>query len=207
LGAGAGDALAESAESTADWLGESADSGLGSAAGSRSSDCASDVVAWPVPAGLSAASSDVAVSSVTAAAVSLAGLRSLRATAVALTAPTSSVRKTSIRALSSSRHGEGWQDPHVPSYRVSLAVGILRPGVDPAVVLPAVADAARGLTTVEASDVGVVRGRARVTVRFVADDDAAAHRVADAVRDRVDALAATSDHRLTRRWGNRWYAA
>lgn len=95
----------------------------------------------------------------------------------------------------------------MPSYRVSLAVGLLRPGVDPAVVLPAAADAARALTTVEASDLGVVRGRARVTVRFVADDDSAAHRVADVVRDRVDALAATSDHRLTRRWGNRWYGA
>jgi len=95
----------------------------------------------------------------------------------------------------------------MPSYRVSLAVGMLQPGVDPAVVLPAAAAAARELTTVEASDVGVTAGRARITVRFMADDDGEAHRVADAVRDRVEALAATSDHRLTRRWGNRWYAA
>ena len=101
----------------------------------------------------------------------------------------------------------GWQDPRVPSYRVSLVVGNLQPGVDPAVVLPSAAESARGLATVEASDVAVVRGRARITVRFVADEDAAAHRVADTVRDRVTTLAATSDHRLTRRWGNRWYAA
>ncbi|WP_344248797.1 hypothetical protein [Isoptericola hypogeus] len=95
----------------------------------------------------------------------------------------------------------------MPSYRVSLAVGLLQPGVDPADVLPAAADAARELTTVEAYDVGVVRGRARITVRFDAPDDAAAHRVADAVQERVDALADTFGGQLTRRWGNRWHAA
>lgn len=95
----------------------------------------------------------------------------------------------------------------MPSYRVSLAVGRLRPGVDPATVLPAAADAARVLATVEASDVGVVRGRARITVRFTADTDDAAHAVADAVRARTDELAAASDGRLTRRWGSRWYPA
>ncbi len=87
----------------------------------------------------------------------------------------------------------------MPSYRVSLAVGLLQPGVDPADVLPAAADAARELTTVESYDVGVVRGRARITVRFLADDDAAAHRVADAVQDRVETLADTFGGRLTRR--------
>jgi hypothetical protein len=95
----------------------------------------------------------------------------------------------------------------VPSYRVSLAVGTLRPGVDPTAVLPAAAGAARALTTVEASDVGVVAGQARITVRFVAADDDAAHAVADAVRARVEDLAATSGGRLTRRQGNRWYTA
>ncbi|MFD6137488.1 hypothetical protein [Isoptericola sp. NPDC056618] len=95
----------------------------------------------------------------------------------------------------------------MPSYRVSLAVGLLQPGVDPADVLPAAADAARELVTVEAYDVGVVRGRARITVRFTADDDAAAHRVADAVHDRVDALADTFGGTLTRRWGGRWQPA
>jgi hypothetical protein len=90
---------------------------------------------------------------------------------------------------------------------VSLAVGTLRPGVDAASVLPAAADAARPLATVEASDVGIVRGRARVTVRFTADSDDAAHAVADAVLARTEQLAATSDGTLTRRWGSRWYPA
>ncbi|MFC8600140.1 MULTISPECIES: hypothetical protein [unclassified Isoptericola] len=95
----------------------------------------------------------------------------------------------------------------MPSYRVTLGVGLLQPGVDPADVLPAAAAAARELVTVEAFDVGVVRGRARVTVRFTADDDAVAHRVADAVHDRVDALADTFGAVLTRRWGGRWQPA
>ena len=95
----------------------------------------------------------------------------------------------------------------MPSSRVSLAVGLLQPGVDPADVLPAAADAARELATVEAYDVGVVRGRARITVRFTAEDDAVAHRVADAVQDRVDALADTFGGTLTRRWGGRWQPA
>ncbi len=62
-------------------------------------------------------------------------------------------------------------------------------------------------TTVEAHDVGVVRGEARVTVRFLADTDAAAHGVADAVEAGVRAHAATSGGRLTRRWGARWHPA
>lgn len=95
----------------------------------------------------------------------------------------------------------------MPSYRVTLAVGLLRPGADPEAVLPTAAAAARALTTVEAYDVGVVRGEARVTVRFLADTDAAAHTVADAVEAGVRALAATSGGRLTRRWGARWHPA
>jgi len=95
----------------------------------------------------------------------------------------------------------------VPSYRVSLAVGLLQPGVDPADVLPAAAAAARELVTVEAFDGGVVRGRARITVRFLAGDDDEAHRVADAVQDRVEVLADTFGGQLTRRWGNRWHPA
>ncbi|WP_425955762.1 hypothetical protein [Xylanimonas sp. McL0601] len=95
----------------------------------------------------------------------------------------------------------------MPSYRVSLAVGALQPGSDPAAVLPAAADAARALATVEAWDVGVVRGQARITVRFTADADDDAHRVADAVHDAVDRLADTWGLQVTRRWGNRWHPA
>ena len=95
----------------------------------------------------------------------------------------------------------------MPSYRVILAVGLLRPGADPEAVLPAAAAAASARTTVEAYDVGVVRGEARVTVRFLADGDEAAHDVAHAVEAGVRTFAATSGRRLTRRWGARWYPA
>jgi hypothetical protein len=94
----------------------------------------------------------------------------------------------------------------MPSYRVTLAVGALRAGTDPESVLPRAAGAARGLTTVEAWDIGVVRGEARITVRFTADDDDEAVRVGRRTSAAVAALADVGPPRLTRRWGARWYA-
>jgi hypothetical protein len=93
----------------------------------------------------------------------------------------------------------------VPSYRVTVTVGALRPGVEPPALLPAAADAAAALTQVEASDVAVVRGEARITVRFLADDDRAASRIGHQVVMRVDELAELTKPRLTRRYGGRWY--
>ncbi|WP_265521625.1 hypothetical protein [Oerskovia flava] len=93
------------------------------------------------------------------------------------------------------------------SYRVSLAVGMLHPGTAPEAVLPAAADVARRHTTVEASDVGVVAGQARITVRYLATDDDAARAVAATVADGVAELAQVSNPRLTRRYGGRWYPA
>jgi hypothetical protein len=94
----------------------------------------------------------------------------------------------------------------VPSYRVSAAVGLLRPGVEAPEVLPDAVGVARALTTVEAFDVQVVRGAARVTVRFEADDDQTARRIGWAVLARLDELAEISGRRVTRRYGSRWYA-
>ena len=54
----------------------------------------------------------------------------------------------------------------MPSYRVTLAVGLLHPGADPEAVLPAAAAAARALTTVEAYDVGVVLPIGKVLSRL-----------------------------------------
>lgn len=93
----------------------------------------------------------------------------------------------------------------MPSYRVTAAVGLLRPGTSAPDVLPAAVEVARALATVEAHDVGVVRGQARVTVRFEAPGDGEARRVGWAVLERLDELAEISDGRLTRRYGNRWY--
>lgn len=93
----------------------------------------------------------------------------------------------------------------MPSYRVTLVVGLLRPGTDPADVLPAAVDAARRRAQVEASDVGVVRGEARITVRFLETDDAAARVVARDVAAHAGGLAEVGDPRVTRRWGARWF--
>ena len=92
----------------------------------------------------------------------------------------------------------------MPSFRVTLVVGRLRPGTAPQDVLPEAARSARELTTVEAYDVGVVGGEARVTVRFTAADDVEAQRVAGRVHTTVAALAQVTQPRLTRRWGPRW---
>jgi len=93
----------------------------------------------------------------------------------------------------------------VPSYRITASVGLLRPGTSAPDVLPEAVAAARALATVEAFDVGVVRGQARVTVRFEADHDTAARRVGRAVLERLDDLAEIADGQLVRRYGNRWY--
>lgn len=92
----------------------------------------------------------------------------------------------------------------VPSYRVTLTVGLLRPGVHPEQVLPAAAAAAAELATVEFSDVAVVAGEARITVRYQADDDALAEGVAGRVAGHVTGLAQVPSVVVTRRWGNRW---
>ncbi|UZN03905.1 hypothetical protein [Cellulomonas sp. S1-8] len=93
----------------------------------------------------------------------------------------------------------------MPSYRITATVGLLRPGTSAPDVLPQAVATARALTTVEAYDVSVVRGQARVLVRFEADDDPAARRIGWAVLERLDELAETTDGHLTRRYGNRWY--
>ena len=92
----------------------------------------------------------------------------------------------------------------MPSYRVTLAVGALAPGVAPASVLPGAADAAREVAVVEASDVQVVSGQARIVVRFTADDGEIAAQVARHVASRTDALAHVTTWRLTERVGVRW---
>lgn len=91
------------------------------------------------------------------------------------------------------------------SYRITLGVGRLAVGVAPEAVLPAAADAARVRVTVEAYDVAVVRGEARVSVRFTADDNGQAVDVARRVRAVVSVLADVTSAALSRRYGPRWH--
>lgn len=90
------------------------------------------------------------------------------------------------------------------SYRVVLVVGLLRPGADPAAVLPAAAAAAQAVTKVEARDLAVVAGEARVVVRYLASDDAAARRIGDRVLAGVRELAEVARSTVDRRSGPRW---
>ena len=93
----------------------------------------------------------------------------------------------------------------MPSFRIVLAIGALRPGVDPATVLPTAAAAARAGTTVEAYDVDVVRGQPRVTVRFTATDDDEADDIARRTHHAVAAVAGVQSSVLSRRWGALWH--
>ena len=93
----------------------------------------------------------------------------------------------------------------MPSYRVRAAVGLLQPGTDPADVLPEAVAVAQERVVVEAFDLGVVRGEARVTIRFDAPDDLTARQVGWAVLARLDELADISGRSVTRRFGARWY--
>src|SRR5699024_5907015 len=96
------------------------------------------------------------------------------------------------------------QTGRVPSYRVSAAVGLLQPGTTPENVLPEAVAVARENAIVEAFDLAVVRGEARVTVRFEVVDDQTARRVGWAVLARLDELADISGRQVTRRFGARW---
>jgi type V secretory pathway adhesin AidA len=94
----------------------------------------------------------------------------------------------------------------VPSYRVILTVGALRPGTPPEDVVPTAAAAAGALAVVEASGVDVVRGEARITVRFTADDADSAAVVAERTAEGTEAVAEVLSWRLTERVGGRWRA-
>lgn len=93
----------------------------------------------------------------------------------------------------------------MPSYRVRVVPGLLHRGTDPADVLPAATGAAGEHTTVEAGVVEVVRGEARITVRYEAPDDRTAAHVGRAVVARVGQLVVVETSRVTRRSGSRWY--
>ena len=93
----------------------------------------------------------------------------------------------------------------MPSFRITLIIGALHPGVTPDSVLPDLAAAAAELTTVEASDLAVVAGSPRAIVRFTADDAAMALRVADHVLAAARASVEPVSWQVTQRVKARWY--
>lgn len=93
----------------------------------------------------------------------------------------------------------------MPSYRVTIGIGSLAPGVSPDTVLPAAAAAAAELAVVEASDLAVVAGAPRITVRFTEDDDAAALGVGHRVVQRTALVADPLTWVVMVREKGRWY--
>lgn len=93
----------------------------------------------------------------------------------------------------------------VPSFRVTLTIGALRPGVQPEAVLPFAADATATRAVVEASDLAVVRGAARIIVRFTAEDAWVAWRIGRDVVGDVRQVAEPVAWTVTMRDGARWY--
>ncbi|GAB2507986.1 hypothetical protein [Paramicrobacterium agarici] len=90
------------------------------------------------------------------------------------------------------------------SYRVTLSPGAMRAGVAPERVIPTVADAIAELTTVEASDLQLVRGTPRIVVRFESDDDELAEQVAAHAASVASSVVEVAGWFLTRRDGGRW---
>ena len=94
----------------------------------------------------------------------------------------------------------------MPDFRVTMTMGALRPGVSPATVLPtAKADAAE-LTMVEAADIAVVAGSARIVVRFESDDAELAAQIADHVVATTQSAVEVPQYGVTQRVGGRWVA-
>lgn len=93
----------------------------------------------------------------------------------------------------------------MPSFRVTLTIGTLVPGVDPRSVLPAAVAAAEELTVVEASGLAIVRGAPRIIVRFTADDAELATQIGEHVAASTARLADIPTWKMTAREGGRWY--
>ncbi|MBG6213429.1 MAG: hypothetical protein LH475_01305 [Cryobacterium sp.] len=92
----------------------------------------------------------------------------------------------------------------MPSYRVTMSIESLHPGTAPASVVPRATAKAAEFTTVEASDLSIVAGAARVTVRFTADDAASAVQIgADVVAD-LRVVAALRASLVTERVKGTW---
>jgi hypothetical protein len=92
----------------------------------------------------------------------------------------------------------------VPSYRVTMTIGALRPGVSAQAVLPLAAQAARELTTVEAFELTVVAGNPRVIVRYTAEEASLAAQIGDHTAAVTDTVAEVRGWVVTQRVGGRW---
>ena len=98
----------------------------------------------------------------------------------------------------------------VPSYRLELEIGDLRPGKTPNQVMEAAVSSLGH--HVDATDITLVGGTPRIVLRFTVpasssvEEDAAAQVAVRNTRDAVIHIAATGRHRLLRRRRGSWLA-
>jgi hypothetical protein len=98
----------------------------------------------------------------------------------------------------------------VPSYRLELEIGDLRPGKTPDQVMDA-AQSSLG-HHVDATDIALVRGTPRILLRFTvpassaAEEDAAARLAAHHAHVAVEGIASTGRSHLLRRRRGSWLA-
>lgn len=97
----------------------------------------------------------------------------------------------------------------MPSFRLELEIGDLRPGHGPEEVM-ALARSALSEHHIDATDVAVTSGTPRILLRFTvpdgstAEEDATARLAAVRARDSVELVAATGGLWILRRRGGRW---
>ncbi|AOS63530.1 hypothetical protein [Actinoalloteichus hymeniacidonis] len=92
----------------------------------------------------------------------------------------------------------------MPSFRLTMTIGLLRPDAAPEDVLPHAANATAELATLESRTVTVVSGEARIVIRFTADDAEEAARIAAQVVEATATLAQVLAWRVTGRVRGRW---
>ena len=106
-----------------------------------------------------------------------------------------------------------WNEPRltcVPSYRLELEIGDLRPGKTPNQVMEAAVSSLGH--HVDATDIAVIDGTARILVRFTvpvsnaAGEDTAAQVATRHTREAVEHIASTGRYRLLRRSRGSWLA-
>ncbi len=85
-----------------------------------------------------------------------------------------------------------------------MVIGALAPGVAASCVLPAAKSAALSQTIVEAAELHVVSRRARIVVRFTADENEIAAQIGNHVASVVGVLATVESYRVTERVTSHW---
>jgi hypothetical protein len=92
----------------------------------------------------------------------------------------------------------------MPSYRATLLIDRMRPGVRADSALPTAVAAVNRAAKAEAYEIQVIDGRGAVVIRFAADHDDHARNVVVQVGEALAAVAVMSGATVHRRAGTNW---